>query len=580
VSAISIGLVLLAGACSSPSLQSGSTTRSEPPRTASSTKKTAVLATSAPIPAFSFAFLGTSGGGVQAFNELWVQGLVTSGETNTAPIPRIASELPSLDKGTAEVLPDGRFRTTWKIRPDVKWADGTDLTAKDFAFGMEITKDPENPLAGATLVVNIGPMVESLDVIDDKTFTIMWKSPFYQFDSLGFFALQPMPTHILRSIWDERNMERFANHPYWRDEFFQVGPYRPIKFEPQVEIVLQAVPHYFLGKPKLDTIVVKQYADSQGAFAGLLAKAVDMTGDNVLSAEQAMQLKEQWDQTGDGKIYIGYGTTRGIFPMFNPETQAEPAMLDARVRQALYYAIDRESWAATMLAGRKENTAYSIMPPDHPLYEFTKDGLRQYRYDPQQALRMLQEVGWDRGADGALRNRTDGRIFRVELWTTQGSENEVSILGDMWGQLGIDGPQRIIPSAQQGDRILRQSFSGIEVSARGFGDLMFTRAECETVPRAPRFDGANRGRYCSPEADRLIGIYRSSITRETQGRAMADLSRFYAQEFPMMPLFYNLTNPAVVKGFTALADDFSGGLQPPGYYGSYVRNAHLWEWRE
>src|SRR4051812_12112210 len=127
-----------------------------------------------------------------------------------------------------------------------------------------------------------------------------------------------------------------------------------------------------------------------------------MTGDNVLSAEQAMELKAQWERTGEGKVYVGYGTTRGIFPMFNPETQAEPAMLDARLRQALYFGVDRETWAGAMLAGRKENTAYEILPPDHPLYEFVKDGLRGYRHDTAQAQRLLQDLGWDRGADGSL----------------------------------------------------------------------------------------------------------------------------------------------------------------------------------
>src|SRR5437763_10469485 len=127
-------------------------------------------------------------------------------------------------------------------------------------------------------------------------------------------------------------------------------------------------------------------------------------------------------------------------------------MLDPRVRQALYFAVDRETWAGAMLAGRKENTAYEILPPDHPMYEFVKDGLRGYRYDVAHAQRLLQEVGWDRASDGSLRNRADGRGFRIELWTTQGSEAETSILADMWSQLGIDSPQRIIPNAQQGDR--------------------------------------------------------------------------------------------------------------------------------
>src|SRR4051812_9871015 len=274
---------LLLSACGMPS--SPTQRQSDLARPQTSTRTNVVLATSAPIPAFSYAFVGTSGGGTQSFNELWMQGLVTSGKTSPAPEARMAVELPSLERGTARVLPDGRMAVTWKIRPDVKWADGADLTARDFAFGLEIMKDRDNPLAGATLVVNIGPLVESIDVIDDKTFVMNWGQPFYQFDAIGFFALQPMPSHVLRSVWDERNMDAFANHAYWRGDYFQVGPYRPTKFEPQVEIVLEAVPHYFLGKPKIDTVVIRQYADANTAYAGVLAGAVDVTADNTIKEE-------------------------------------------------------------------------------------------------------------------------------------------------------------------------------------------------------------------------------------------------------------------------------------------------------
>jgi peptide/nickel transport system substrate-binding protein len=542
-------------------------------------KTTAVLAISAAIPAFSYGYLGTSGGGAQSFNELWIQGLVTSGKTSPAPEPRIAAELPSLDKGTAEVLADGKLRVTWKIRPEVKWADGADLTARDYAFGFEILKSRDHTLAGATLVVNIGPLVESLDVVDDKTFTMTWVRPFYQFNAIGLFALQPMPIHVLRGVWDAGDMDAFANHPYWRQDFFQVGPYRPVKFEPQVEIVLQAVPHYFLGKPKLDTIVLKQYTDENVVYAGVLAKAIDLTADNSLNEDQAVELKTMWERTGEGKVYIGYGTSRGIFPMFKPEYAAEPAMLDPRVRQALYTAIDKDAWAAAMLTGQSQNAAYSLLPPADALYEFTKDSLRGYRHSTEQALRMLEDLGWTRGSGGALVSRADGHRFRVDLWTTQGSERDTSILADMWGQLGIESSQFIIPNAQQDNRELRQSFPGVEVSARGYGDHILTRAECVTLPVPPRFAGANRGHYCNPAMDELLLTYRTSITRADQGRAIADVARLHASDLPMMQLYFNLSHPTVAKGLSALENDFAGGIQASGYYGSYFRNAHEWEWR-
>src|SRR5207247_1253208 len=176
-------------------------------------------------------------------------------------------------------------------------------------------------------------------------------------------------------------------------------------------------------------------------------KTIDLTADNALQPEQAIELKTQWDRTGEGRVYLGYGTSRGIFPQFAAEYQSEPAMLDPRVRHALYTAVDRESWTNVALAGVKENTAYSLLPPDHPLFEFTKDSLRGYRYDVQQAIRLLADLGWTRGADGALTNR-DGRRFRVEAWTTQDNESEATVLADMWKQVGIEAPITIIPNAQ------------------------------------------------------------------------------------------------------------------------------------
>ena len=78
--------------------------------------------------------------------------------------------------------------------------------------------------------------------------------------------------------------------------------------------------------------------------------------------------------------------------------------------------------------------------------------------------------------------------------------------------------------------------------------------------------------------DDLIERYRSSITRTDQARWMSEIARAHAQELPMMPLYFNLSNPTVIRGLNALAADFTGGMQPGGYYGSYFRNAHLWEW--
>src|SRR5262245_14645678 len=85
-----VGVVYLAAACApSGARESGAATGGAPVQVSS--KRTAVLGISSAIPAFSFAYVGTSGGGSQSFDELWRQGLVTTARTNTAPEPRIAA---------------------------------------------------------------------------------------------------------------------------------------------------------------------------------------------------------------------------------------------------------------------------------------------------------------------------------------------------------------------------------------------------------------------------------------------------------------------------------------------------------
>jgi peptide/nickel transport system substrate-binding protein len=253
-------------------------------------------------------------------------------------------------------------------------------------------------------------------------------------------------------------------------------------------------------------------------------------------------------------------------------------MLDPRVRQALYRAVDKESWTEAILPGLRQNIAHSLLPPDHHLYEFTRDSLRSYQFEPDQALRMLGDAGWRRGSDGTVANQTEGRRFLAPVWVTQDAAAEAAILADMWKTVGIEPSIFIIPNPQVADRELRQSYPGVDISSRGYAEHILTRAECGTLAIPPRYAGANRGHYCSPQMDQLIENFRSSLTRADQGRWIGEIARYHAQELPVMQLYFRVSHPTIVRGLNALADDFSGGIQPSGYYGSYFRNAHLWQW--
>src|SRR5204862_5946899 len=115
---ITVFLLLAACAPPTPATERGG----QQPGAEPAARKTIVFGAVAPINAFSLAEVGSGSAG-RALTELWLQGLVTSGMKSQAPEPRIAAEMPTMDRGTMRIEPDGSMVVTWKLRNDVKWAD-------------------------------------------------------------------------------------------------------------------------------------------------------------------------------------------------------------------------------------------------------------------------------------------------------------------------------------------------------------------------------------------------------------------------------------------------------------------------
>jgi len=301
-----------------------------------------------------------------------------------------------------------------------------------------------------------------------------------------------------------------------------------------------------------------------------------MVMDNSMDADQALQLKEVWDQNGQGTIYVGMGTTRFISAQFDPQLQQQPALFDPRVRQALTYALDRPAISETVQRGRGDLIANALLPPGDRLYDAVKDDFARYTYDAARARSMLSQLGWNPGGDGVLVG-PDGRHFSVSLWTTEGSENEIAIIADYWKQIGVAAEQYIVPSARVRNREFRASYPGFETSARGSGDSILARVDGQQSAVARNnYSGGNRGHYMNPRLDDLIVRYRRSITERDQSQSIKAISDLLADDLPVMLLYYNPTTPGVRKGIRAL-EDFRAAAEASRLFGTFTRNAHDWE---
>ena len=115
---------------------------------------------------------------------------------------------------------------TWKMRNDVYWHDGHQLTADDFIFGWKVALD--NKLA----VVPVGDLVKITDMkkIDDFSFVAHWKSTSMWANANEREGIPAVPKHILGDLYDSKDYIAMDNSPWSNSEFIGLGPFKLVAF--------------------------------------------------------------------------------------------------------------------------------------------------------------------------------------------------------------------------------------------------------------------------------------------------------------------------------------------------------------
>jgi len=562
---VSLFLSACAGA-GAPSQDRGQDSqRQSPGRT-----KTLNMAVTGSVQAMSIAGIASPVGGWVAMTELHSEGLITSDIDSHKQVGRLAERVPSVDDGSITLLADGRMRVVFNLRKGVTWHDGEPFTAQDLVFAYQMSGPDGIPHDG----VSAPEQMSSVEAPDDFTFVVNYKQPYYLATALGPGAFWPLPRHILNDVHQQylatRNLDTVLQHPYWTSSYVHLGPFRMTAFDPGQGFTFEAHDRYFLGRPKVDTIQVRIYGDQNTLLAAVLAGAVDIVPELALREATGIPLRDTWRTSGDGTVYVLAGPLRRARPQFRPAIQMEPTVLDARVRAALYHALDREELADAVGGGNRHLTAWAMLPASDPNYEAVRDSLRQFNYSPDRARAILGDVGWRPGSDNMLRHSSDGRLFRTAIWGSPDADREIAAYAAYWRAIGIEVEEYTIGAAQARDAAARAQFPGWDLTA---GEII---DEMKQPPAGPenRWSG-NRTGYDNPAARTLVEALERSITPSDQLRAMRTINDFVISEMLTLFMFNNPTFVVARKSVKAFGD-IEGG-ENYGLYGSYYRNAYLWD---
>jgi peptide/nickel transport system substrate-binding protein len=306
-----------------------------------------------------------------------------------------------------------------------------------------------------------------------------------------------------------------------KDQPVGTGPYEFVNFDASQNIVdFAANPDYWEGAPKVLKLRLKTVTDANSLQAELQTGGVDIAPnpsnlppDSVKALGASASLKvEQTD--GSNIQYL----------VFNTQS---PPLNNAKVRQAIGYAIDRQKIVSDLLFNQAA-VADSVVPTQS--WAFTPG--TQYKYDPAKAKQLLQEAGY----------KNEPIVFKYSSGNTyvnQYSQVIQSALTDIGLNVQIETLE-VNTIRQQLSQGQFQMYTGIWIG--GNQDPIFLR-DLFASSKIPGVSGAtccNRSRYANQQVDDLVqkAIDVTATDREQAKQLYGQVWQIVSNDVPLLPLWY------------------------------------------
>lgn len=244
---------------------------------------------------------------------------------------------------------------TFKLKPDMKWADGQPLTSADVLFTWKLVTD-ENT---RTPYGSDYKLVIKAETPDARTFRVSYQEPYAP--ALDTWAgLQILPKHLLEG--QDINTTAFARNPvgshYYKLEQWRNGE----------RISLIRNPLATQGEARIERLVSRFIPDAASQFLELMADNIDTMNLNPIqyarifpSRPDLTQKIGLYKELGNSYTYLGFNLKRKPFD-------------DVRVRQAINYAINKQELIDGVLLGLGE----PVSSPYKPGTRWTNPELQPY----------------------------------------------------------------------------------------------------------------------------------------------------------------------------------------------------------
>lgn len=453
-------------------------------------------------------------------------------------------------------ISDDNLNITFHLRDDVKFSDGTPLTAKDVVFTYQAMADPsytgrysyivdklvgtdeyrggaaateapettEEATEEATEPAPAGeaPEFKGVTMEDDYTVTFHFKEA--NATNFGDCGMSIMPSHYYAYEYgDVTPLTQLDDKPMGS------GAYMLTEIAPEEYVALKANADYFLGAPKIENMILRftqkdtvLASFQSGDFDAL--DSLENSPENREVAEGMSSFAELIRYDNNGYAYIGLNMTN-------------PSLAKKEVRQALAYGFDRQAFVEDFFEGAAVVPNVPFARVSWVYTDEMEEALNKYEYNPEKAIQLLEEAGYTEvDAEGIRSDGTNKLEFGFETYSdTAWTEQLVSILTEEWKAIGVKINENF------------QEFNGMTTKVYTDRDFdMYTMAWSLVIDPSPRgiFHSENIGpdknnsvQFNNAESDRLIEAAEATFDQAERQKLYKDWGVIWNDELPYIPVY-------------------------------------------
>ena len=412
-----------------------------------------------------------------------------------------------------------------KLRPDVKFHDGSDFTAEDVIFSYERVETIVNsPSPYTVFTANI----DRLEVIDGYTIRIHTREPY------------PLLPQAMGEIYIVSSESEEAGEQNGHQSLVGTGPYVLDSYSPGQSIRLTRSDNYWGDVPEVESVRFDILRNTASRLAALLSGDVDII-ENPSSADHA-RLKEDpkfelLSTVSYRIIYVGLDQESDTAPQGVSGTDGKNPFKDQRVREAMSIAINRHAISQRIMQGAS-TPATQLLPP--PFYEHD-DTIPDNIYDPERAKALLSEAGYPNGFSVTISATNDRYVNDAML---------AQAIASNLSQVGIKTEVNVMPGNVGIPKIANREFGMFLIGAgqsTGEGTYGLGNLVASYDPDKGR-GLSNHSRYSNPELDALIQTASSTVDEEKRTTMVRDIVKAAMADVAFIPIHWEHTSWAMRRG--------------------------------